>query len=197
MGPENNLKYSIIYLNYDPENRKDWTEETMELLKDNTQGYNVEIIEVKDVEGYANAVNEGFRRATGDYLVVMNDDFYIGDPIFLVKLASFQNSITSWRMVPFYMNQQEYPDGALWGLYKKDQEKIGLMDEEFGKGYGCDEVDYFYRAKELGVDWNKIQMNARHGENKTYQAYFKPMKEDMTAQNVWRFKKKWAGKFNI
>lgn len=191
------MKYSIIFLNYDPENTKEWIPETRRLIEEHSKNFDYELIEVKDVKGYVNAVNEGFKRATGDYFIVFNDDIYLNDDLWLLKLTA-DNAIVSWRKVPFFKNGDMYPDGSCWGLSRETQEKIGLMDTAYAEGYGCDEVDYFYTAKELGVGWESYDVHLTHAENKTYSSdYFKAQKEAMTERNVRIFHEKWQEILNL
>lgn len=190
------MKYSIILLNYDPENKKPWIADTRKAIEENSQGYEYELIEVRDVKGYVNAVNEGFARATGDYLIVCNDDIVIQDKEWLPKLTS-PNSIVSYAYQQFYLTKLLLPDASCFGLSRKTQKVIGDMDIAFENGYGCDDIDYFYRALEAGINTERADVGIRHLENQTYKMYFGGNKSDMTEKNVGIFYDKWKEKLNL
>lgn len=197
MAEPRDIKYSLIFLNYDPQETKDWVEDTRRQIIENSPLEGVEFIEVKNVRGYVNAVNEGLRKAKGEYLLILNDDIIINDYRWLEKLAQ-PNAITSWKKNPFHMNGEMLPDGACWCIHRPVFEKIGYMDEAYGEGYGCDEIDYFYRAKEAGFALLEAPVFMRHMQNKTYSShYFAPMKEAMTAKNANYFYAKWKDKLQL
>ena len=190
-------KYSLIFLNYDPLGKNTGIiNQSRKSILDRTVGYDYEFIEVRDVDGYVNAVNSGLQRATGEYMVILNDDILIKDGEWLNTL-SVPNAITSWRNNRFYMTGDELIDGACWCIPRNVYEKVGLMDTAFGEGYGCDEIDYFYRAKEAGFKLMVTPFNLEHWENTTYKSYHKDTKEQMTERNVGIFFVKWKDKLNI
>ena len=192
------MKYSIIFLNYDPHNvLAEMTAKAIRSIEENSKDYDYEIIEVKNVVGYSSAVNSGFDRVTGDYIIVANSDILVHDSKWLEKYSEVPNTITSRQLISFYMNEDMFPDGCCWGLYTEDQKKIGHMDTAYDAGYGCDEVDYFYRAKELGIDWRACDTKIQHLENQTFNNYYSPIKEAMTERNVRLFKEKWGNKLTL
>lgn len=192
------MKYSIILLDYDPENTKvEMTQKAIKSIADNSKNYDGELIVIKDVYGYSSAVNSGFKQVKGDYIVVLNNDVIIKDPKWLEKYSEIPNTITSRQLVSFYMNGDMFPDGCCWGIYKSDQEKVGLLDTIYDDGYGCDEIDYFYRAKELGIEWRACDTNIEHLENQTFKEYFSKTKESKTERNVRLFKEKWDKKLTL
>lgn len=190
------MKYSIIWLNYDPEDKKPFTTESLLSLKKSSAGFDHEIIPVMDVVGYSNAVNDGLHQATGDYLVICSDDVFIDDPQWLTKITA-PNAIVSWRFVPFYMTKENVPDGSVYGFSREVYELIGDMDTRYVGGYGCDEVDHFFTAKEKGVNFIKSDMNVRHLENATFKTYHKENKEEMTTRNISLFYEKWKNKYQL
>lgn len=197
MERKTDIKYSLIFLNYDPQGVKDWVEHSKRSIIDSSAGYNTEFIEVKNVKGYVNAVNEGMKQATGDYLVILNDDVVIDDKDWLEKLCQ-PNSVMSWSMNPFHLNGEMFPDGACWAIPRDLYEKLGDMDTNYAEGYGCDEVDYFYRAKEAGYTWGEVAINMSHMQNKTYSSeYFRNQKEAMTSRNENYFYSKWKEKLHL
>lgn len=184
------VDFSIIFLNYDPENKKDWIDKNKQLIFQASVGFNYEFIEIKNVEGYVNAVNEGFKQAKGKYLIICNDDIEVHDSLWLQKLKT-DDGISSFMFQRFYMNGFELPDAACFCLSRETQEKIGLLDQQFAEGYGCDDIDYFFRALELGIPIINAQIHIQHKQNQTYKLYFSSKKEQMTLRNVELFYKKW------
>lgn len=189
------MKYSVIFLQYDPENRKPWAEENLQRIKDITKD-EYELIVIRDVFGYVAAANEGLQRATGDYLFLLNDDLIVNDPLWLSKLAS-PDTITSYRLVHFYMNGDPMPDGSCWCIPRNVYEKVGLLDPQFSGAYGCDEIDYYYRALEAGFLLGQRDADIVHQEGKTFKEYFGAGKEGMTARNVELFYNKWKDKLSL
>lgn len=189
------MKYSIIFPTYDPENKKDFVQESMESFKKHASGFDHEFIIVKDVKGYSNAINEGLHRATGDYIIIASDDTIVRES-YLEKLTA-DNAIVSWRFVQFYMTQEDMPDGSLYGFSREVYEKMGDMDTAYVGGYGCDEVDHFFAGKSAGVEFKAVPIDVTHMENKTFQTYWTPEKEAMTLRNVEIFYNKWSGKYKL
>ena len=188
-------KYSIILPTYDPELKKvEQTKIALESVKKYAELPH-EIIIVKDVVGYSNAINEGLHRATGDYIIVASDDIEIHEP-YLAKLTK-ENAVVSWRFVPFYMTGELVPDGSLYGFSRETYEKMGDMDTAYVGGYGCDEVDHFFSAKDNGVEFASGDIKVTHKENQTFKTYWTPEKEGMTTRNVGIFYQKWHKKYEL
>lgn len=188
------MKYSIIFPTYDPENKKDFIQDSMESFNKFADKEH-EFIVVKDVKGYSNAINEGLHRATGDYIIVTSDDTIVKEP-YLDKLTA-ENAIVSWRFVPFYMSGELVPDGSLYGFSRDVYEKMGDMDTAYVGGYGCDEIDHFFSAKYAGVEFKFTPINVTHMENKTFETYWNPERESMIQRNRKIFYDKWSDKYNL
>jgi len=192
MEKQDNIKYSLVFLNYDPLKEKDWVKETKEnVLEKSTQHDDLEFIEVRDVKGYVNAVNEGMKKAKGEYVFILNDDIMVKDREWIEKLAQ-PNAITSFKKNPFYMNGEMMPDGACWCVHRSVIDTIGYMDEAYGDGYGCDEIDYYYQAQQAGFELLEASADIEHFCNRTYSSrYFARDKEAMTQRNKQIFYDKW------
>ena len=184
------MKHSLIYLNYDPENRKPWVGTALRSVLSTLTGDDFELLIVKDTEGYVNAVNKGISLARGDFFHVINDDVIMMEHDWAEKLAQ-PGVITSWRFNEFFITKEKLPDGALYCIPRTVFEKLGPLDDRYAKGYGCDEIDYWFTAKLNGVPMLEKQINLKHLENKTYQTYFKDLKENMTGRNHQLFCEKW------
>lgn len=191
----NNIKYSIIFPTYDPENKKDFVQESMESFKKYADGCDHEFIIVKDVKGYSNAINEGLHRANGDYIIIASDDTIVRES-YPEKLTA-DNAIVSWRFVPFTMSGEYIPDGSLYGFSREVYKKMGDMDTAYVGGYGCDEVDHFFSAKDAGVEFKAVKLDVTHLENKTFETYWTPEKKAMSDRNRDIFYDKWHKKYKL
>lgn len=189
------MKYSIIFPTYDPENKKtEQIKRARESIEKHAE-FPYEFIEVKDVKGYSNAINEGLHRATGDYIIIASDDIEVLCP-FMENLTE-ENAIVSWGSSVFYMNQELVPDGSLYAFSRQVYEKMGDMDTRYVGGYGCDEIDHFFTAKEKGVDWIDAGFHVHHQQNQTFKTYWTAEKESMTERNVRLFYDKWNKKYDL
>lgn len=195
MVREDNVKYSIVFLNYDPENRKDFVPLCLKSVIESSVGYAYELIRIRDVEGYVRAVNAGLRQAKGEFIFIVNDDVVIDDPKWLEKMA-MPGIITSWRVNKFHITGEMILDGACYCIPREVYEKLGDFDERYAEGYGCDEVDYWFRAKEKDIPMIGVSVNLKHLENKTYQTYFSEKKNWMTERNEELFRAKWKNRID-
>lgn len=188
------MKYSVIFLQYDPDsiNTKTTMESYLSIL-DNSDGADMELIKVIDVKGFVNAVNGGLSKAKGDYLIVVANDIIIKDKNWLEKMA-VDDALCGWRLTPFFITGEMRPDFGCWSMSRKVFEKIGLMDKKFENGYGFDDDDYVFRAKELGIKLHDSKVKLTHLENMTYKTVFKDLKEEMTQRNESLFRNKWSSK---
>jgi glycosyltransferase involved in cell wall biosynthesis len=100
-------------------------------------------------KGYTGTVNEGLKKATGDILVVANDDILFTDEL-MEKLETIKDNQIC---LPTWLGEPKSDDdrfGFFWGLTRKTFEKLGLLDESM-KHYFSD-LDYYMRAKKAGVE---------------------------------------------
>lgn len=191
MEKQVNLKYSIIIPCYDPKMIKaEVIGKCLSSVIYHSEGYSIEIVPVYNVLGYARAVNVGLRRATGDILIVMNDDIEVCDIDWLEKFSNFRG-IVSWRKFPFHLAKIDVPDGACWAMSRIVYETLGDLDEAFNDGYGYEDSDYWFRALEAGYELSDGRIELKHAENLTYQTYWGKDKEAMTGRNHRIFMEKW------
>lgn len=191
MDTKNHL--SIIFLDYDPDGiNLATTQQSLASIISHTQA-NYELVHVKNVKGFVCAVNEGLRRATGDYLIVVANDVMILDSDWVEKMTH-DNALVGWRLTPFFITGELRPDFACWGMSRSVFETIGYMDEQFKDGYGFDDDDYVFRAREKGFAIIDGEVTLQHLESLTYRTVFKAEKEAMTSRNETLFREKWASK---
>lgn len=186
------MKYSIVFPSYDPDRKRDeLIARSLFSVVANSEGHDYEIIPVRNVKGFTTAVNTGFAKATGDYLIMVADDVVIEDPAWLKKMA-VPNAITAWRMVPFFLTGEQMPDAACWGMSRGVYQKIGPMDDIFAEGYGFDDNDYWWRAKQLGIELVDANVQLYHKENDAYNQYWGPERQALLDRNQAIFRQKWG-----
>lgn len=191
------MRYSIIIPIYDPEGKNEqMTAQCLNSILRNSSKYEYEIIPIyhKDLN-YSTAVNIGFKRATGDYLVICSNDIEINDQKWLEKYSNC-DGIASFRQHAFYITQEPIPDASCWGMDRVTFNKVGLLDEQFKDGYGYEDTDYWMRCKESSIPFTNAHVELYHKENQTFQTYFSAEKNEMMKKNKELFLKKWGHKFN-
>jgi beta-1,4-mannosyl-glycoprotein beta-1,4-N-acetylglucosaminyltransferase len=108
--------------------------------------------------GYTKATNEGMKVATGEYIVLLNNDTVILDQgrknVWIDMLMSpFLNDPRVGLTGPMVVrNSETYRDFVIFfcAMFKKEvMDKIGYLDEIFNPGFGED-VDYAIRIKQAG-----------------------------------------------
>lgn len=183
--------HSIIFLEYDPQGiNRTITHESLASIVQNSTAYDYELIHVKNVKGFVTAVNEGLARAKGEWLVVVANDVVIDDPEWLTKL-SVDNVIASWQLTPFFITKEMRADFACWCISRKVYETIGPMSTEYANGYGYDDDDYIFTAKQHGILSYDAKVSLKHLESMTYNTIFKEEKRKMTVLNESIFRSKW------
>jgi GT2 family glycosyltransferase len=109
-------------------------------------------------DSYAINVNNGLKAATGDYLVICNNDieFLQLDWLdHLLKPLKEGYDISSIRVSDsdgFTVEDRYEEDakfGSLWAMTRKTYETLGPLDESFGNYF--EDLDYHQRAKEAGL----------------------------------------------
>lgn len=125
-----------------------------------TPVYGEEYIYVSRLEngGYAAAVNTGLKEATGEVIVVCNNDIEFIQPDWLKHLlkplkegydiASIRTTdADGWETDDYISEDDKF--GSIWAMKREVYETIGGLDETFGKGY-FEDLDYHHRAKREG-----------------------------------------------
>lgn len=185
------MKYSILVTAYDPEGKLgDMTANCLASIAKNSAGYDYELILDTGPIGLFGAYNRLFKKATGDYCVVVPNDTEIFSPDWL-KLLAIPNHITSWHIGTFLLTGHEEPDGGVTCYPRDIFDKVGWYDEQFDQGYGFGDNDWFMRAHKLGVSYKEVPVKLKHNGNTTYMTYWPEKKQAMYNLCQDLFKKKW------
>jgi glycosyltransferase involved in cell wall biosynthesis len=164
------MKYSIILLEYDPENKMEaMRKECRSLLEKHSRGDH-EIISVAE-KGQAKAFNMGLAQATGDYLFMVCSDVMVHDDRWLEKMA-VPDTIVSWRERTMFITGERELEMSLFGFPRNIYEAIGGWDEVFSGGYGFDDDDFLRRARDAGFFTEIAGVNAEHLESRTFRSYY-------------------------
>lgn len=117
-----------------------------------------EVVVVNADRSYSGNVNAGLKACTGDYLIIANNDLIFVQPDWLdhlVKPLEQGCDISSIRTTDSdgWETEDKITEGdkfgSLWCMKREVYEKIGGLDESFGKGY-CEDLDYRRRALNEG-----------------------------------------------
>jgi FkbM family methyltransferase len=132
---------------------------------DNTREYvqtlegNVKLIWVDEAIGYTKATNLGIKAATGETIVLMNNDVLLLSQYKNFWLDVLMNALvpTNVGIVGVLENYDMYADAKFpiffcVAIKREVFDKIGLLDEAYSPGYGED-IDFTLRAKQAGFDY--------------------------------------------
>lgn len=108
--------------------------------------------------GFAAAVNTGLEVATGDVLIVCNNDIEFIDPNWMLGLLMPLNDgahiscirtsdSDGYEVESYYEYDAKF--GSIWAMKREVYEKLGGLDESFGLGY-AEDLDYRRRALNEG-----------------------------------------------
>lgn len=128
--------------------------------------------------GFTGTVNEGLKTATGDILVVANDDIVFNQEIMekLDTIKDDQICLPTWTG-EIVSNDDRF--GFFWGMTRKTFEKLGYLDESM-KHYFSD-LDYYMRTKKAGVEiikwWDTPVLHYSGATYKGNSDYFKQGEE--------------------
>jgi GT2 family glycosyltransferase len=132
--------------------------------------------------GFTATVNKGLSIATGDILVVMNDDIEM-DQKCLDRYSTLKG-----QLIASPADTSSSPDdrfGACWGMTREAYGLLGPLNETYRHFFS--DRDYYDRAKALGVEvvkWRDIVLS--HPESSTYN---KLDKEALLTADLERYNK--------
>lgn len=114
-------------------------------------------IRLPENKGFAGAVNEGLRAATGDILIISNNDIIfqpgwlsgLVDPLKEADICSIRTTDNSgWETEDKLTEGDKF--GSIWAMKRSVYELLGGLDESLGKST-FEDLDYRRRAREAGL----------------------------------------------
>lgn len=156
-----------------------------ELLKRcvNSMDADEKIIIVNEGTGMGKAINKGLELATGDYLVVSNNDCELVGG--MLRDMCDPEAIT----IPDSMEGQWDLPRAFFCLPRWIYELVGGYDERFGVGYFEDD-DLIRRWKEAGIHFKKTHLQVKHNPGTTLGTL--PDADALYKRNKALFIEKWG-----
>lgn len=148
--------------------------------------------------GFPECANSGFEAATGDVLILSNNDIEytpgwldaILAPLKIgYDISSIRVSDSDGETTENMITDDDY-FGSLWAMKRKVYETIGGFDERFKNGT-FEDKDFYVRAKDAGFRVAKNHAAfVKHKGRATMDKIYKNQ-EDFKA-NAQRFKEKWG-----
>jgi GT2 family glycosyltransferase len=147
--------------------------------------------------GYAAAVNSGLNRATGDTIIICNNDIEFIQPDWLSHLlkplkegydiASIRTTDCDGWITDDYLSEGD-KFGSIWAMKRNVYNSVGGLDESFGKGY-FEDLDYQKRAEDAGFKVGKNHAGLVHHVGKaTFSVVDTDDRSYRTAMEVFRKK---------
>lgn len=163
------MKYSILFLNYDPEEKlSEMTRENLYRIVKNSRGQDYELL-ILDRKGIETDLNRGLEMARGDYIIIFCNDIVLDDKNWL-NVLGVSNTITSWKSSISHWGFKEL-DASLWCIPRSVIKKVGLFDIAYQGAYGYSDNDYLMRAHLLGIPFQDVGIRATHLERQTFNQY--------------------------
>lgn len=151
--------------------------------------------------GFAKTVNKGIRAASNDMILLLNNDIYLPNPQWLRHMVDTLKAddldMTApaggrmdgqWNYIPGEAKRRGEKFSYLVGwcllVKRKVFDKVGLIPEDFGKGF-FEDVLFGYRAKRAGFKMNIVEDT---GVEHLYHTTFK--KEGYNITNEYQEKRK-------
>jgi glycosyltransferase involved in cell wall biosynthesis len=170
---ENLPEHSIVYLDYDPENRMvEMREKSRKCLENSLEGRkDYEMITITDGTCWANSVNRGLERARGRFIHFVSNDVMIEDPSWIEKLA-IPSTVTSWSARTFVLTGAVELDMALFCIPREVRDTVGGIDERYS-GYGFDDDAALRKIRRAGFETRVNPVKATHLHSQTFKAYYR------------------------
>ncbi len=99
-------------------------------------------IRTLDNKGYTAAVNRGLQNASGDVLIVANDDL-VFQPGWIEPFHGLGDGVIA-SLKTTDEPRQNNRFGSLWGMTRKTYQQLGELNEDMAHFYS--DLDYYYRA---------------------------------------------------
>lgn len=186
------MKYSICIPSYDPEHKKhDMFMQLIESVEKHSVGRDYEIIIRKNGPSYVESHNQALYSASGDYLIVLNDDVVINDDQWLEKFTSMPG-IVSWKWADF--RGIMFPEFTAWSMSRYVYNQLGPMDDKYKHGMNFEDVDYAFTAYTKNIPWYTVDIKLTHFVSGTFNTYYKEQ-ERLVNINREIFENKWNDQY--
>lgn len=144
----------------------------------------VKVLANEENMGFAKTVNNGIRASTSDYICLLNNDIKLPNSAWLKTMMESMGKFDmvapaggrmdkGWNYIPgeAKSNSEDFQYLVGWCILVKRAviDTIGLMPEDFGRGY-WEDVLFSYRAKKAGF---KLGIVENTGVQHLYHATFK------------------------
>lgn len=148
----------------------------------------IKIIQNEINEGFIKSVNKGITEATGNYILLLNNDTEIKDIYWLKKLldgakkrnldmagvAGARMNEKTWEYLPgeVFKENDKFTYLPFWCclIKKRIIDKIGMLDEQFGRGF-FDDLDFNLRALNAGFKLGVVEgIKVKHLYHQTFKA---------------------------
>lgn len=159
------------------------------VLIDNGSPFHTELPYTHRIEtnaGYSGAVNLGLREATGDVLVVGNNDlqFPVG------WLAETKEKFKKCHALAYRQSDQPNVSrfASIWAISRSLLEDVGFLDEQFFTAFA--DTDYWRRTLNAGYEIPRSDIIIGHTGSKTFKADREH--DDNYSNGIIRYREKWG-----
>lgn len=156
-------------------------------LVDSLEGYDELLVMGNWREGYAKPINRGLNLATGDFLIVMNDDLVMdkgGSLRDICKPGVVTSPTVDGHEQPFW--------GCVFCIPREVYEKVGGLDERYRISY-FDDDDYINTLRKHRIEMESVPLvnfwNPSGGGTTLHEF---PDHNEFFAENKQKFIEKWG-----
>ncbi len=136
--------------------------------------------------GYSGAVNLGFRKATGDVIVVGNNDLSFPEGWMKETREKFK------KYDALAYRQSDQPNvsrfASIWAISKKAQKDIGMIDEQFFTAFA--DTDYWKRFINADYEIPRSDIIIGHTGSETFNE--ETSHDNNYSDGINKYRKKWG-----
>jgi GT2 family glycosyltransferase len=183
--------FEIILINNESSEINDENRKLVEYSRITPYLTRVKTINNKENLGFVKAVNQGINTSIEEYILLLNNDFYVQEP-FLTKLVNTFHSFPNTGItgpIKLFAEGTDFIEGSCLMIKKSLLNELGNLDERFGIGV-MEDVDLAKRVQLFAsLKLQQVSLNFIHEQAKTFG---KELKTKQTETNRLIFRKKWA-----